>query len=108
MVVLMSQMACGTSLRSLVNAWRMPSLPRRTPAGVTMTASSQRCHGRLLSLPTRPARLVDLNRGQGGAQGAIPRGWILGGEAPAEGTTALPPGHLPALTFAGRAGREGR
>jgi hypothetical protein len=25
--------------------------------------------GRLLSLPARPARLVDLNRGQGSAQG---------------------------------------
>ena len=28
----MSQVTCGTSLRSLVNAWRMPSLPRWTPA----------------------------------------------------------------------------
>src|SRR5215211_5653771 len=98
----MSQVTCGTSLRSLVNAWRMPSLPRWTPArpdedGVVavvgddllqvlgaqrlrvvvdaLLGASRRCHAAASSpLPTRPARPADLNRGQGSAQGAIPRG----------------------------------
>jgi hypothetical protein len=37
---LRSHVACGSSLRSRVNAWRMPSLPRSTPAGVMKMASS--------------------------------------------------------------------
>jgi hypothetical protein len=47
--------------------------------------------GRLLSLPTRPARRVDLNRGQGQAQGADPRGRCRTGILDqATGTAALP------------------
>src|SRR5215211_1066104 len=39
-MVLRSQVACGSWLRTPANAWRMLSLPRSTPAGVMKIASS--------------------------------------------------------------------